>query len=68
MHVREDRCPSLVALHLAGGDTDPYLLSWRGIDAEAYYQQDPNAYVKMLNYRWEKEQARWRAAACWGAG
>eukprot|EP00887_Chlorella_sp_A99_P000861 scaffold5.g861.t1 len=33
-----------------GGDDDPYLLSWRGIDAAMYYQQDPDAYVKLLNY------------------
>ncbi|KAI7841863.1 hypothetical protein COHA_004392 [Chlorella ohadii] len=33
-----------------GGDDDPYLLSWRGIDAGAYYQQDPAAYVRLLNY------------------
>ncbi|EFN57533.1 hypothetical protein CHLNCDRAFT_34754 [Chlorella variabilis] len=33
-----------------GGDEDSYLLSWRGIDAGAYYQQDPDSYVKMLNY------------------
>lgn len=35
-----------------GGDDDPYLLSWRGIDSAAYYMQDPEAYVRMLNYRW----------------
>ncbi|GAB4816893.1 hypothetical protein N2152v2_003939 [Parachlorella kessleri] len=33
-----------------GGDDDPYLLSWRGIDCSTYYQQDPGAYVQMLNY------------------
>ena len=25
--------------HTLGGDDDPYLLSWRGLDAQAYYQQ-----------------------------
>lgn len=31
-------------------DADPYLLSWRGIDAQAYYQQDPDAYVRLCNH------------------
>lgn len=33
-----------------GADDDPYLLSWRGIDCQAYYQQDPAAYTRLLNY------------------
>lgn len=32
-----------------GGDDDPYLLSWRGIDAGMYYQQDPGSH-ELLNY------------------
>lgn len=45
---------------LLGADDDPYLLSWRGIDAGAYYQQDPAAFVRLLNYRhvWA-QAARW---------
>ncbi len=39
-----------MGLRCPGGDDDPYTLSWRAIDAGTYYQQDPNAYVKMLNY------------------
>ena len=30
-------------------DEDPYLLSWRGIDAKEYYQQDPSGYKKLCN-------------------
>lgn len=33
----------------AGGDDDPYLLSWRGIDAGVYYQQDPASHA-ILNF------------------
>lgn len=44
---------------LPGADDDPYLLSWRGIDAGAYYQQDPAAFVRLLNYRHV-----WAQAAC----
>ncbi|KAI3438769.1 hypothetical protein D9Q98_001187 [Chlorella vulgaris] len=33
-----------------GADQDPYTLSWRGIDSSVYYQQDPDSYVKMLNW------------------
>lgn len=44
-------CSPLPHLAPAGADDDPYLLSWRGIDAGAYYQQDPEAYVRLLNYR-----------------
>lgn len=33
-----------------GGDDDPYLLSFRGVDNVAYYMRDPKAYVQMLNY------------------
>lgn len=33
-----------------GGDTKPYLLSFRGIDSSMYYMQDPDAYEQMLNY------------------
>jgi isoamylase len=30
-------------------DEDPYLLSWRGIDAKEYYQQDPNGFKRLCN-------------------
>ena len=30
-------------------DDDPYLLSWRGIDAKEYYQQDPEGYKRLCN-------------------
>ena len=30
-------------------DEDPYLLSWRGIDAKEYYQQDPEGYTRLCN-------------------
>ncbi|KAL6778753.1 ISA3 [Auxenochlorella protothecoides x Auxenochlorella symbiontica] len=32
-----------------GGDDDPYLLSWRGINAGVYYQQDPASHA-ILNF------------------
>ena len=49
----------------AGGDEDSYLLSWRGIDAGAYYQQDPDSYVKMLNYRWGCVGVWVWVCSCW---
>ena len=33
-----------------GGDTNPYLLSFRGIDSSVYYMQNPDSYEQMLNY------------------
>ncbi len=33
-----------------GGDINPYLLSFRGIDSAVYYMQDPESYDQMLNY------------------
>lgn len=33
-----------------GGDDEPYLLSWRGIDNPGYYMVDPLQYVQLLNY------------------
>lgn len=33
-----------------GGDDDPYVLSFRGIDNEAYYMVDPNNKSHLLNY------------------
>jgi len=33
-----------------GGDTNPYLLSFRGIDCSTYYMQDPESYERILNY------------------
>ncbi|KDD74857.1 hypothetical protein H632_c1029p0 [Helicosporidium sp. ATCC 50920] len=33
-----------------GGDDDPYVLSWRGLDASMYYQQDAHAYQRLLNW------------------
>lgn len=33
----------------AADDEDPYLLSWRGIDAQAYYQQDEEGYKRLVN-------------------
>jgi len=33
-----------------GGDTNPYMLSFRGIDSAVYYMQDPESYDQMLNY------------------
>lgn len=35
---------------LAGGDDDPYVLSFRGIDNEVYYMLDPNNKSHLLNY------------------
>lgn len=65
------RCPG----PRAGADDDPYLLSWRGIDCQAYYQQDPAAYTRLLNYRWGGPRLRgaprpgWLAAgARWRRG
>ncbi len=34
----------------AGGDDDPYLLSWRGIASPTYYMTDTARYVQLLNY------------------
>ena len=34
----------------AGGDDDPYLLSWRGIASPTYYMTDTSRYVQLLNY------------------
>ena len=34
-----------------GGDDDPYLLSWRGVDAGAYNHNDPAGDDKLLHYR-----------------
>lgn len=33
-----------------GGDDDPYLLSFRGLDNSVYYQMDKDAYVQILNF------------------
>ena len=33
-----------------GGDVEPYVLSWRGIDADTYYMSDKASYVQLLNY------------------
>lgn len=33
-----------------GGDTDPYTLSFRGIENKTYYMCDTSQYVQMLNY------------------
>ena len=33
-----------------GGDDDPYLLSFRGIDNLVYYQLNTGSYVQLLNY------------------
>lgn len=41
--------PPLLSTLNAGGDDDPYLLSWRGIDAGVYYQQDPASHA-ILNF------------------
>lgn len=35
---------------IAGGDDDPYPLSWRGIDNQVYYMVDKEQYVQLLNY------------------
>ena len=35
---------------LAGGDSDPYTTSFRGIDNPAYYMTDTSQYVQLLNY------------------
>ena len=35
---------------LAGGDDDPYVLSFRGIDNETYYMLNPNNKAHLLNY------------------
>jgi isoamylase len=34
----------------AGGDSDPYTTSFRGIDNPAYYMTDTSQYVQLLNY------------------
>lgn len=34
----------------AGGDDDPYVLSFRGIDNSVYYMLDKSQYVQLLNY------------------
>ena len=34
----------------AGGDDDPYLLSWRGIANSTYYMTDTSQYVQLLNF------------------
>jgi len=33
-----------------GGDDDPYLISFRGIDNSVYYQLNKESYVQLLNY------------------
>mmetsp|Transcript_18211 Transcript_18211/g.21855 ORF Transcript_18211/g.21855 Transcript_18211/m.21855 type:complete len:773 (+) Transcript_18211:316-2634(+) len=33
-----------------GGDVNPYILSFRGIDAKEYYMMDMDNYVQMCNY------------------
>ena len=38
------------ALCSAGGDDDPYLLSWRGIANPTYYMTDTAQYVQLLNF------------------
>ena len=39
-----------VARVAAGGDHEPYVLSWRGFDNPVYYMVDTDQYVQMLNY------------------
>jgi hypothetical protein len=34
----------------AGGDDDPYLISFRGFDNSVYYMTDLQQYVQLLNY------------------
>ena len=34
----------------AGGDDDPYTMSWRGIDNQTYYMVDTTQFVQLLNY------------------
>lgn len=34
----------------AGGDDDPYVTSFRGIDCPTYYMTDTEQYVQLLNY------------------
>ena len=36
--------------HAAGGDDNPYTMSWRGIDNRTYYMVDTTQYVQLLNY------------------
>lgn len=36
--------------HAAGGDDNPYTISWRGIDNRTYYMVDTTQYVQLLNY------------------
>ena len=34
----------------AGGDDNPYTMSWRGIDNRTYYMVDTSQYIQLLNY------------------
>ncbi len=34
----------------AGGDHEPYVLSWRGFDNSVYYMVDTDQHTQMLNY------------------
>lgn len=49
MTAHSSSSPLLAALH-AGGDHEPYVLSWRGFDNPVYYMVDTEQYVQMLNY------------------
>ena len=35
---------------VTGGDDDPYLISFRGIDSSVYYMTDTSQYVQLLNF------------------
>ena len=41
---------STVLLRHAGGDDDPYVTSFRGLDCPTYYMTDTEQYVQLLNY------------------
>lgn len=46
----QSRNATLAAMWRAGGDDDPYVLSYRGIDNETYYMLDGSNKSHLLNY------------------